>query len=167
MNKELQKLKEEFEQRIKELENKYNTEEEREIKYGDDYWIISSYGLVDKHTWIDDCFDNIALGNNAIFRTIEEASFEAERLKVLRELEKMGKPYDDRLLNWCICLDGNSIIDYYCEIEERVIYGNYYFRSEKEAKEAVEKIGEDRIKKYLFGVENSYARRSYQAYRGI
>lgn len=157
MNNELQEIKELFEQidqRIKQLEEKCKEEDDKWPKDGDDYWVISSYGLVGKHTWIDDCFDNIALGNNAIFRTVGEAQFEAERLKVLRELEKMGSPFDFAFLNWCIYLDVNGNVGHYCEMEEGCfMYGDYYFRSEEEVKEAIETIGEDRIKKYLFGVE--------------
>lgn len=150
---QIKNLIEEVIGKLKYIKDEYGNEEEWP-KEGDDYWVISSYGLVNKHTWNDDCFDSIALGNNAIFRTVGEAQFEAERLKVLRELEKMGRPFDFAFLNLCICLYANDKVG--CRIERDVVsmYGNYYFRSEEEVKEAIEKIGEDRIKKYLFRVED-------------
>lgn len=153
MQEELQKLKEEFEDRIRELEDKYKTEEEFKPEYGDEYWAISSRGEPDKFRWAGDIIDKGAFNLGNIFRTKEEAEFEVGRLKVLRELEKMGRPYDNRFMNWRIYLDGNGDIDYYCETEERNIYGNYYFRSRYEVIKAVYKISEERIKKYLFGFE--------------
>lgn len=152
MQEELQKLKEEFDQRIKALEDKYKDDEEWP-RYGEDYWTINDKGETNYYIWSGDIFDKTAFENSAIFRTGEEAEFEAERLKVLRELEKMGGPFMFTFGNWCIYLNAQNNIDYFCEIEERFIYGNYYFRSEKEVKEAIEKIGEDRIKKYLFRIE--------------
>ncbi|MGX7141424.1 hypothetical protein ACWOBX_08230 [Facklamia languida] len=152
MNNELQQLREEFEQRIKALEDDHKEEEEWP-KEGDNYWVIETFGGVKNYDWLDDVLDRIALNKNAIFKTEEEAEFEAGRLKVLRELEKMGSPYDDQFGNWCIYLDTNGNLDHYCEMGEGCfVYGDYYFRSEEEVKEAIEKIGKDRIKKYLFRV---------------
>ena len=153
MQEELQKLKEEFDQRIKELEDKYKPKEEFEPKYDDKYWVVGANGKVTDFIWTGDSFDVTGMENKAFFRTEEEAEFEAERLKVLRELEKMGSPFDFAFLNWCIYLDTNGNVGHYCEMEEGCfVYGDYYFRSEEEVKEAIKKIGEDRIKKYLFRV---------------
>lgn len=152
MNEEFLKFIEDTIEWLEELENKHKTEEERP-KVRDDYWTIDSFGEVVRFSWLDDPVDNIALNNNAIFKTKEEAEFEAGRLKVLRELEKMGSPYDDQFGNWCIYLDTNGNLDHYCEMGEGCfVYGDYYFRSEEEVKKAIEKIGEGRIKKYLFRV---------------
>lgn len=128
------------------------TERDSKHKYWNEYWAISNYGEAVRHIWSDDVFDNATLENNALFITREEAEFEAERLKVLRELEKMGGPFMFTFNNWCVYLNFQNNIDYFCEFEDRSIYGNYYFRSKDEAVKAVEKIGEDRIKRYLFRV---------------
>lgn len=149
MNEEIKKLREEFEERIKELEEKYNSEEERP-EVGDKYWAISAGGKPNEFRWDGDCIDEEAFEFGNIFKTEEEAKFEAERIKVLRELGKLGSPYDDWFENWCIYLNGDGEVEYSCEIDSISVYGDYYFRSAKEAKEAVEKIGKDRIKKYLF-----------------
>ena len=86
MNEELQKLKEEFEQRIRELEDKYEQEEEWP-KSGDEYWYIIAPGRVSYNFWKNLKADKEMLEFGNIFKTEEEAKFEAERLKVLRELE--------------------------------------------------------------------------------
>ena len=151
MNEELQKLKEEFEQRIRELEDKYNPEEEWP-KEGDEYWVIDGFGDVNNFFWRDDPVDNIALKNNAIFKTKEEAEFETERLKVLRELEKLGRPFVLNESNWSLFLNGEHELEVHSNRHYNEKYGSYYFDTEEQLNKAIDKIGEDRIKKYLFGV---------------
>ena len=152
MNEELQKLKEEFEERIRELEVKYNPKEEWP-SHGEIYWAINAKGENSAYYWVDDGFDKTALENSAIFRTEEEAEFEAERLKVLRELEKIGKPFEIDGNNWSFCLNREYDFVFSTNYSYDEKFGSYYFNTEDEAKEAVQKIGADRIKKYLFGVE--------------
>lgn len=153
MNEEIQKLREEFEDRIKELEDKYNSNEEWPIP-GEIYWTINDKGETAAHYWTDDDYDKTILNNNALFKTGEEAEFEAGRLKVLRELEKMGKPFEPNEHNLSVCYNyrtrGLDILGY---TVTHSVYGDFYFSTQREAKEAIEKIGEARIKKYLFGVE--------------
>ena len=139
------------------LEELKKEEEGFKPEYGDAYWVVDSNGRVGDLIWTDHVYDEIALENNAIFKTQEEAEFEAERLKVLRELEKLGrafKPYED---NYSVSLGYNfqnqENLGISCTGATEFLYGNYYFDSEEEAEKAIEKIGEDRIKKYLFGVE--------------
>lgn len=126
-------------------------EKREEFKIGDVFWIVSGDGEVDDTWWVDDNFDNAALNNNAIFKTQEEAEFEAERLKVLRELEKLGRAYEKDNFNFMIYINGKNNITT-SEVMFNGFYGNYYFDSEEEAEKAIEKIGEERIKKYLFRI---------------
>ena len=150
-------LIEEFEKRLKSLKKEYN-DEGFKPECGDKYWVMRGNGEIYSTTWSDSLFDNAALNNNAIFKTQEAAEFEAERLKVLRELEKMGrafKPYED---NYSVSLGYNlqnqENLGISCTGATEFLYGNYYFDSEEEAEKAIEKIGAKRIKKYLFGVED-------------
>lgn len=155
MTNELQEIKELFEQidqRIKALEEKCKEDEEWP-KDGDLYSVISTRGKAFEHIWQEDFFDHDVFDVGNIFKTKEEAEFEVERLKVLRELEKMGSPFKTGDLNWSVMLDDSEDIFFSCSDCDRRVYGNYYFDTEEKLKEAVEKIGEDRIKKYLFGVE--------------
>lgn len=154
MQEELQKLKEEFDQRIKALEDKYDSKEEFEPKCDDKYWVVGANGKATDFIWTGDSFDVTGMENKAFFRTEEEAQFEAERLKVLRELEKMGKPFEPNEHNLSVCYNyrtrGLDILGY---TVTHSVYGDFYFSTQREAEQAVEKIGEDRIKKYLFRVE--------------
>lgn len=151
MQEELQALKEEFEQRIKQLEDKYKEDKEWP-KNGDRYWCINKRGKVETYIYRNDESDTQMFEFGNVFKNEEETEFEIERLKVLRELKRMGSPFDFAFLNWCIYLDVNGNVGHYCEMEGCFVYGDYYFRSEEEVKEAIKKIGEDRIKKYLFRV---------------
>lgn len=89
---------------------------------------------------------------------MREAIFELERLKVIAELKRFAKEHNEPL-NW------NALDEFkYCitfNVERRSIYyegvilvkrNDIYFSSEKLARQAVAKIGEDRIKKYYLGI---------------
>ena len=133
-------------------------EEEFIPEIDDTYFVVKSHGEADGLLWDGDDYDKKALENNAIFKTQEEAEFEAERLKVLRELEKMGRAFKLKKDNYTLCLQHDFILNknmfrYICDFDTRTVYGNYYFDTKEELEQAVEKIGEERIKKYLFGVE--------------
>lgn len=154
MQEELQKLKEEFEERIRGLEIKYKTEGELGIKEGDNYWYVDGRGDIYNKQWEYDLFDGNLFEIGNVFKTKEEASFEIGRLKVLRELEKMGKPFEIDGNNWTFCLNREYDVIFSTNYDYNEKFGSYYFNTEDEAKEAVQKIGADRIKKYLFGVED-------------
>lgn len=94
------------------------------------------------------------IGN--IFKTREEAEFEIERLKVLNQLKSLSD--DDQKWNqknshyhiaYELCFDKLSIWDSSCvkSLHE------YYFKSKESAENAIKIIGEDKLKKYVFGVE--------------
>ncbi|WP_028124745.1 hypothetical protein [Eremococcus coleocola] len=162
MNEELQKLKEEFEQRIRELEDKYEQrirelkdkyEQEEFPKEGDEYWYIDESGKVYGAIWVGTTSGKEMFEIGNVFKTKEEAEFEVERLKVLRELEKMGRPFVEGGDNWGFFLNGKHGLEFYSNRYYNDKPGPHYFDTEEKAKEAVEKIGVDRIKKYLFGVK--------------
>lgn len=94
------------------------------------------------------------------FKTKEEAEFAAEKIRVYLELKNFADE-NNGPIDW---RDGRSAkhIITYCNVEKRVcidcwsttqFMGCVYFSSEKLAWEAIKTVGEDRIKKYLFGVE--------------
>lgn len=152
MNEEFLKFIEDTIEWLEELEDKCKTEEEWP-KVGDHYWYVNGHGEVCSYEWNDDSFDITAFENNAIFKTKEEAEFEAERLKVLRELEKIARSFESGKANYLIQFD-------HLERELKVsgysqrqgAYGDFYFKTAVEARQAIEEIGEERIKKYLFRV---------------
>lgn len=128
-------------------------EQEFDFQLDDAYFVVNFYGEVDGLLWDGYPCDKKALENNAIFKTQEEAEFEAERLKVLRELEKLGRAFKPHEDNYVISFSHNAGLTINGYRTTAVSYGKYYFDTEEEAQEAINKIGEERIKKYLFGVE--------------
>ena len=159
--------KQELENKVKELESELSKLKEElnkhvskcwKPKYRDTYYYITIYGGVSKITWTDSELDELlwAIGN--CFETKEEAEFEVEKLKVIAELkhfaEEHNKPIDwkdSRQEKWNISYSYD-----YENIAYNFVYtikqSDIYFSSEKIAQNAVEQIGEERVKKYYLGV---------------
>ena len=152
MNEEINKLIEEFEARLKEVKDKYE-KTEPELGLTENYWYINSAGHVFLEFWGNTSSEHKMYEIGNVFKTKEEAEFEVERRKVLHELRMMGRPFKENAKNWVVSLDIYNNISATYSVFSRYIYGDYYFDTEDEALEAVEKIGADRIKKYLFGIE--------------
>ncbi|MDK7186874.1 hypothetical protein [Facklamia hominis] len=122
---------------------------------GDTYYCIFSDGDIVDHCWKDLLIhkDRLSIGN--VFKTEEEAKFAVEKLKVLHELELLGRAFDGVYSNYLIvfdCYNEEVSIDY--KSNRNPCFFNCFFNSEEEAQQAINNIGEDRIKKYLFGVED-------------
>ena len=109
--------------------------------------------------WEDYEVDKIkyALGN--CFKTNEEAEFAVEQLKVLAEIREYAdndKEWNNDNEHWCISYntDSRSIDNDNCF--HYVIHTpfNLYFSSKEQAQKAIDAIGEDRLKKYYFCVED-------------
>src|SRR5699024_6184242 len=88
------------------------------------------------------------IGN--IFRTDDEAVFAREELKVEAELRKFSVP----IFKGCYYI--------YMKTEDASLgfgvnghyksQGTIYFESEEKAQQAIDAVGEERIKKYIFGM---------------
>lgn len=126
---------------------------------GDRYFSINSVGVLIDVRWEDDNFDlkRFNLGN--CFKTEDEAEFAAERLKVIAELKRFAEEHNPA------DFDRNEYgVDkwylYYDQLNECVIvaYNKYGFNSEAifaspdVAKAAIQKVGEERLKKYYFKI---------------
>lgn len=148
----------------KELVEKYfnntdgNTEKtlEETIGYLDEYYIINFDETVCPQMCCYDNDDNELFEIGNFYLTKEEAEFEVERRKVIRELKKCA---EKKPINTKGCY--NHFI-YYDSSKERVLscannsncYNFIYFLSKRDAEKAIKTIGEDRLKKYYFGVED-------------
>ena len=106
---------------------------------------------------VDLTLKHISLGN--CFKTEEEAAFRLEQIKVYNELKNFADENNEEI-EW---KNGTAkyIITFDTEdekIETNIIFyiqdiAQIYFSSKELAEQAIEKVGADRIKKYLFGVK--------------
>ena len=148
LQEELKALKE----RIAELEEQVEQEKEFQQE-SDEYWFVCGDGRVTHTVFTDNYVD---IGRNEIgnvFKTQEQAHFAVEKLKVEAELRKFSRPFEY----------GENCTEFYYDHEfGRITFltltasqtqGAIYFESKEKAQQAIESVGIDRIKKYIFGVE--------------
>lgn len=134
---------------------KYEEKDNSLPQLGDGYFVIYNDGCVGRSTYENDCTDlaRIEMGN--CFSTEEEAKFAVERLKVLAEMRKFAEPFDTEWNGahhyYIYCNSANGQV----EVDEYVMMhgGDIYFESYERARECINIVGEDRIKKYYIGVE--------------
>ena len=131
-------------------------ETEETVKIGDQYFFIDSDGYINCTTYENDNFDinRMKIGN--FFRTKGQAEFVVERLKVLEEMRVFAEPFNTKFNN----VKGHYYI-YYDSVNRKLAVdnvrsircGELYFESQEKAKECINVVGEDRIKKFYIGVE--------------
>ena len=124
-----------------------------DLKIGDyeKYYCIDSDGTIVQHMF-DESFDEVNRDRGNAFLTREEAEFELERRRIEAIMKKYSKPFENGGDNYflyfynCTSIRGsfNSTFN----------YGLPCFASEEIALKVVEEIGEDRLKKYWFGVRD-------------
>ena len=160
--------KEEREQLLK-LVEKANKKESKVWKpaYGDVYYVITCDGSICSNCWYAGEIEKRAYYLGNCFRTKEEAEFALERQRVIVELERFAKEsgFDQRSAQSGVILSCNRLPRIPSESKPRWVLGTvrYYpgerlgggiaFCSEFEALQAVQGVGEERIKKYYFGVK--------------
>lgn len=152
-------LTEEQEKHIKDLlgikENK-----KWKPKEGERFYIILSNNEIISCSWTDCNLDKNFLVLNNCFKTKEEAEFRLEQIKVYNELKNFADENNEEI-DW---KDNDTFKHYiYYNYQQKFLgisfmmaakyIGQIYFSSEKLAQQAIAKVGTDRIKKYLFGVE--------------
>lgn len=149
----IEALETEFNEKIKAL--KAEAQREDEFPQGGDlYWIIEDSTEVSRYAWKGDDFDNQHLPVGNVFRTKEQAEFAAEKLKVEAELRKFSVPFEPMVDNFYMVLDlSDGDIGFWSMVYSKA-QGAIYFESKKTAIEAIQSVGKERIKKYIFGVED-------------
>lgn len=132
-------------------------------KESERYYFIDAYqeGIgndTNDGTDVDDF--RLSIGN--YFKTKEEAEHMVEKLKVIHELQKFAYENNERENDWNNFSQTKFYLIYDSEVNNILVdYSsctrthpfNIYFTSFKIAKRAIEAVGEDRIKKYYFDVE--------------
>ena len=144
---------EELEKELAELKCKVK-EGPKFPEYGDGYWYIDDYGYILNEKWDGLDFEEFRLEIGNMFKTKEQAEFAVEKLKVEAELQKFGRPFKEDEYNYFIEI--NSYYKYLA-VHSNDSYrtqGTIYFESTAIANEATDTVGEERIKKYIFGVED-------------
>ena len=127
-----------------------------QVLTGDVFYSIFSDGEVDSCVFYDSSFDTDRISMGNCFRTEEEAEFEVERLKVIHSMKRFTEPKN---YAW----DGiNYHYYFYYDHHQGEIkigssryykYGGIYFEAEVNAQNCMNAVGEDRIKKYYFGIK--------------
>lgn len=129
-----------------------------DLKNDDTYYLIDTDGDVMNATWndINIDIDSKFRENGNVFLTREEAEFEVERRKIETEMLRLGgrRTFKKGENNYYIVCDFDSNYGNRLWISNNKSDGfaqmMIYFDSNKECENAIETIGKDRIKKYIF-----------------
>lgn len=152
------------------LNDDWEVVEERKVwkpLLGDQYFRINvnTFDLfpITRPCWGDSVFDeeNYSIGN--CFQTEEEARHMVEKLKVIKELQDFTLENNTEKIDWknnkhrkfFINFDCYSNrVGYSCTDDTKPVPLNIYFTSRELALKAIEKVGEERIKKYYFDIDD-------------
>lgn len=130
-----------------------------DLKEDDTYYLIDCDGEVMNTTWSDICIDNDCRKIGNCFLTKEEAEFECERRNIEAEMLRLGgrRKINELNSNVVYTIQMHFGLKYVYvrsfDIEQAPI-GVIFFNERKQAIKALETIGEDRLKEYVFGVES-------------
>lgn len=130
-----------------------------DLEEGDTYYSIYGNGNVSSEKkWFDDEYENNYREIGNVFLTREEAECEIERRKVETEMLHLGgrREFKNGENNYYIVCDfdsSNFAIRIFNNKSDGFAPMTIYFDSAKECRNAIETIGEDRLKKYIFGVD--------------
>ena len=140
-------------QRITELEQQ--VEQEKDFpQYEEDYWYVDNDTEVRGMVWYGDDYDQGRVSINNVFKTKDQAEFAAEKLRVEAELRKFSRPFKYGDWNFEILWnnhENNIELDWSGYVVRQSVI---YFESGEVAEKAIESVGAERIKKYIFGMED-------------
>ena len=116
----------------------------------EEYYYITEDGEIET-TYFDSFYDEKIRSLGNAFLTREEAEFEVERRKIEAIMRKYSRPFKNGGNNYCLYF-------YDCESIRISILWAFNasipcFESEEIAQKVIDEIGEDRLKKYWFRVE--------------
>ena len=133
-----------------EAEQKPKTIWDLKIEDNEEYYRLYWDGDIGQGAFNTDYDESIRDMGNA-FLTLEEAEFELERRKIEAIMRKYGRPFKYGEYDYCIEYSHNnntlSIFRY-----SAASFGIPYFETREIAEKVIDEIGEDRLKKYWFGV---------------
>lgn len=125
-------------------------------QYGDTVYYIKYTGRIGTMTWANDEDDLVMWELGIIFFTEEEAEFAIEKRKVEVELERYADEHNSKIIKkrFCIQYNDEDTKQLSCNFWSLKLQGAVMFTSRQLVFDAIEAVGEDRIKKYIFGVES-------------
>lgn len=142
------------------VEEKERKKQWWEPEWHECFYIIGSNGEAEYDLYLSKTDKGkMTFGN--CFQTKEKAEFMAEKLKVIYELEKFAYENNEEEIDWNNPIQTKHILifnhkSHNLEIDVWSINQdnpfNVYFTSKDIGYKAIETIGEERIKKYYFGV---------------
>lgn len=136
---------------LEDIKDKSKSIWDLDIAGGKEYYVLWTDGHIDANDFISHLDERKRAMGNA-FLTREEAEFERERRKIETIMKKYGRPFKCDEDNWyieCSHYSKHISIDALSEYDCGIIY----FESEEIARDVINKIGEDRLKKYWFRVK--------------
>lgn len=153
--KELEEAKAKIAEIEKKIEEKKTETDRWKPRTAEEYWWTDSGGLINRGVWDDDGIDNGRWRINNCYQTKEECEFTKEKLKVMAELkgykESKYRKWDGDNNHYHIYYNyiyGEVDISY-SQIDKR---NEIYFESREKAQQAIDAVGEERIKKYYLEV---------------
>lgn len=125
-----------------------------DLKIGENYYYINAIGDICKTFRIGNDFDEARIEFGNAFLTEEEAEFELQRKNCEDIMLKYGRrTFKYNQNNFSIKYDHHNNYIGIAYWTERQYQGNIYYDTEELAKRAINEIGEERLKKYVFRVE--------------
>lgn len=127
--------------------------------YGEKYFYIDERGEVNFFYNRNSSYDKMCYSIGNCFKTEEEAEFEVERLKIVTQLKHMAEAWNTCEIDW---EDENQPKYYIIYIRTYGLSWGYdyliqkdviYFTTAEACEKAIKLIGEERLKKYYFGVK--------------
>ena len=116
------------------------------------YYLLASNGVIVEYPYCNKSDEDARDMGNA-FLTEDEAEFERERRRIEAVMRRYSRPFKHEEDNWYIEYSHASkhvgidaLYEYDCGIA--------YFESEEIVRDVIDEIGEDRLKKYWFGVKD-------------
>lgn len=125
------------------------------------YFYVNECGGIMNSKWYDDVIDTDRYEIGNCFKTEEEADFALEKLKVEAELRRFAEENNEYEIDWKDDDQEKWFIFYNCNTKKiDIIYNTVlkthciHFSSKEITKQAIDYIGEERLKKYYLGIED-------------
>lgn len=159
----MENLSEEEREQLMKIIKKSNGSKGKVCKpdYRRKYFYVNECGGIMNSKWYDDVIDTDRYEIGNCFKTKEEAEFALEKVKVETELRRFAEENNEHEIDWKNKKQEKWFIFYNCkeEIINPIYLYDFYicnicFTSEEIARQAIKSIGEERLKKYYFRIED-------------